>query len=196
MKPLVTSLAWGPRYADAALRLARSLDAHGMEYSIDVQMEKSVDSGFDCWREKPGLIARTLRKGRPVLYVDADFVFHGPADFPGDGGDCLLFSSRVDAAGRPIYEDGVTLWRPTIPALAALERWARECARPGRAWSHEALSDTVTAIPALRVGALPPAYHFVPRWAMGHRFPGVTPIIQELPLCEASSVPATSAPSR
>ena len=101
-------------YQTRAERLAASLDAVGLSYAIfeapSVHRSISDKGGDDLTYAKPAFIAHALRLlGRPVVYVDCDFVFRAkPLLFDAltqEGVDFAIYNWLADSdndAWRPV----------------------------------------------------------------------------------------------
>ena len=183
MKPILVTMAYGALYEGLLPRFCDSARAAGFDL-VDFTVDRSTPerSGLEAWKDKPRLILQGLKKGRPVLWADVDFVFRRP---PGFG-----FAADADAAlyeSVPgVFEDGVMLWNPTAPALAALSRWDQRC-QTSTDWTNTQLAPAIREASA-NVVELPPVYHWVERWHMVQRYGRRSPVIEEVPLCAKPSL--------
>lgn len=178
MRPLVVTMAYGPAYEAILPRFVDAARAAGFDqvnYTLDRSNPPATP--LDCWKQKPRLIRAALQKGLPVLWADVDFVFRRPPTFGfAAEADAALYESR-----RGVFEDGVMLWNPTAPAIAALARWEQRC-QGSADWTNTHLAPSIREASATVVG-LPVTYHWVERWHMSERFGRRDPVIEEVPLC-------------
>lgn len=182
MIPHLVTVAHGPEYGALLTRFSRSAREAGFGLlSADVCPEAPA-AGLEVWKRKPRLILDALKMGHPVLWADVDFLFHRRPTFG--------FAADADAAlyesAPGVYEDGVMLWNPTAPALAALSRWDQRC-QASADWTNIHLAPALREASA-NVVPLPPVYHWVERWHMSERYGRREPVIEEVPLCGKPSL--------
>lgn len=113
-------------YQAHAERLAASLDTTGLSYAIfevpSVHRSISDKGGDDLTYAKPAFIAHALRLlGRPVVYVDCDFVFRAkPILF-----DALVDEGVVFSVYNWLTDSDNDAWRPVPGQPAGQPRYWR-----------------------------------------------------------------------
>jgi len=173
---LLVTLAWGPEYYAAALKLRASAERFGLATRI-VQVPGFPPSRREAWRLRGRMILDALEKdGGPVLMVDADaLVERDPRPY-------LELARRADLGA---FEFSPELWwactlaaRKTAGAIRCLERWQELMDTDD--WDMDsillgrAIQETRPAVARLSSA--------LAWWepAMGDRFGHVVPVIRQL----------------